>query len=273
MAMLSIGEFSRVTGLTIKTIRLYDDNGLLPPASVSEESGYRYYNAACVERARVVKALRELDFSLAEIGQILEAGGDEADIVSFLDRQKEAIARKLDRYAQVHRALEAVIDKERAAAMVTGPSRIEEKTIEDMLVAGIRAKGVYSDAGPRLGKIARAAGRHIAGNAMGLYYDGEYKDQDADFESCFPIKQAVQKEGVDVHTIPGGRAVCIMHVGPYDELGRSYQKLFEYMRDRKLEPQPPIREVYVKGPGMIFKGNPRKYVTEIQVLVQPSASS
>src|SRR5690348_16394095 len=112
MAMLSIGEFSRVTGLTIKTIRLYDEKGLLPPAVVRDETGYRYYDAASVERARVIKQLRDLEFSLAEIARILEAGNDEADIVSFLERQKDVIANKLERYAQVHRALETVIRTE-----------------------------------------------------------------------------------------------------------------------------------------------------------------
>ena len=88
--MLSIGEFSRVTGLTVKTVRLYDERGILPPAVVSDDSGYRYYNAACVERARVIKQLRELDFSLAAIAEILATGKDEADILSFLERQRSS---------------------------------------------------------------------------------------------------------------------------------------------------------------------------------------
>lgn len=269
--MLSIGEFSRVTGLTIKTIRLYDEKGLLPPAVVRDDSGYRYYDAASVERARVIKQLRDLDFSLAEIAQILETGSDEADIVGFLERQKEAIAKKLDRYAQVHRALETVIHTEKEAAMATKTTfHIEEKTLPEMLVAGIRGKGVYSDSGERFAKLGRAVGRHMAGKALGLYYDTEYKESDADFESCFPIRKAIAKDGVDVHTLPGGRCVALVHRGPYAELGRSYQRLFEYVRDKKLTPKTPSREVYIKGPGMIFKGNPKNYLTEIQVLVEES---
>jgi len=102
---------------------------------------------------------------------------------------------------------------------------------------------------------------------MGLYYDREYKEEDADFESCFPVKQEVKKEGVQVHRLEGGRCVALVHRGPYGELGRSYQKVFEYMREKKLEPKSPTREVYLKGPGMIFRGNPKNYLTEIQVLV------
>ena len=59
-----------------------------------------------------------------------------------------------------------------------------------------------------------------------------------------------------------------MHRGPYAEIGRSYQRVLEYVRAKKLSPKVPSREVYIKGPGMIFKGNPKKYLTEIQVLVQ-----
>ena len=267
--MLSIGEFSRVTGLTIKTIRLYDEKGLLPPAVVSDESGYRYYDAPCVERARVIKQLRDLDFSLAEIAQILEAGADEADIVEFLERQKEVIAQKLERYREVHRALETVIRTEKEAAMAsTTTFEIEEKILPEMIVAGIRAKGVYADAGARFARLGRAVGRHIAGKALGLYYDGEYKERDADFESCFPLRKAVPaKDGIDVRTLPGGRCVALVHRGPYSELGRSYQRVFEYLREKKLVPKSPSREVYLKGPGMIFRGNPKSYLTEIQVLV------
>ncbi len=269
--MLSIGEFSKVTGLTVKTLRLYDEKGLLPPASVSDDSGYRYYDGACVERARVVKELRDLDFSLEEIAQILQASSAEGDVVSFLEKHREAIAQKLKRYEEIQQALEVVIRQEKEAKMSSQQAAqfsIEEKTLGPVLVAGIRAKGRYEETGKRLGKIARAVGRHLAGAPLGLYFDGEYRDQDADFESCFPIKQAVQKEGVEVHTLEGGRCVSLVHQGPYQDLGRSYQRVFEYLRAHGLRAKAPIRELYLKGPGMIFKGNPKKYLTEIQILVE-----
>src|SRR6266511_6287165 len=98
-----------------------------------------------------------------------------------------------------------------------------------------------------------------------LYFDGEHKDEDADFESCFPVRQGARGEGISVRELPGGRFVYLLHRGPYDELGRSYQRVFEYLQGKGLKPALPSREVYLKGPGMIFRGNPRKYLTEIQV--------
>ncbi len=268
--MLSIGEFSKVTSLTIKTIRLYDEKGLLPPAVVSDGSGYRYYDAASVERARIIQELRALDFSLADIAQILEAGEDEADIVSYLEKHVDEVARKLDRYQQIHRALETLIAKEREAAMAaqSGIAPVEEKEVDRVLVAGIRGKGAYADSKARFSALGRAVGRFMNGKPLGLYYDTEYKEQDADFESCFPIRKEVRPEGIDVRWLEGGRCVSTVHTGPYSDLGASYRRVFEYIREKNFKPKVPSREVYIKGPGMIFKGNPAKYVTEIQVFVE-----
>lgn len=267
--MLSIGEFSKVTQLSVKTLRLYDEKGLLPPAHVSEETGYRYYDARSVERARVIHALRDLDFSLADIGQFL-ASSEDSDIVSMLEKQRDAVAQKLARYDEIQRALDALIQQQKETAMVsqTGAQEVELKQLGELLIAGIRGKGKYDDSKPRFAKLGRAAGRHIAGSPLGLYFDTEYKETDADFESCFPLKRAIEADGVSVRTLPGGRFVTLRHVGPYDTLGASYQRVFEYLRAQGLTPTTPSREVYLKGPGMIFKGNPKKYVTEIQIPVE-----
>ena len=72
MDLMSIGEFARRSGLSPKALRLYDKLGLLPPARVDADSGYRFYQAAHLERARLVAALRQLQTPLAEIEAILD---------------------------------------------------------------------------------------------------------------------------------------------------------------------------------------------------------
>ena len=67
--------------------------------------------------------------------------------------------------------------------------------------------------------------------------------------------------------LPGGSSVTLIHKGPYNEISRSYEKILAYVQEQGYEYQIPTREVYIKGPGMIFKGNPKKYLTEIQILV------
>ena len=96
--MLSIGELSRATGLTVKAIRLYHEAGLLVPSRVDPSTGYRYYDRAAVERARAIVVLRSLDFSVADCAEILGACEDEADLLAIFERQRDAIAEKLARY-------------------------------------------------------------------------------------------------------------------------------------------------------------------------------
>ena len=152
--------------------------------------------------------------------------------------------------------------------MENSTPNVQEKTLDSMLVAGVRMKGKYSECGRGFAQLGKAVGRHISGKPFCLYYDDEYREDDADLETCFPIRKAVQSAGISVRELAGGRCVALIHIGPYDQLGRSYEKLLAYVKDRDYEVVLPTREVYIKGPGMIFKGNPKKYVTEIQMLIK-----
>ena len=71
MGQMSIGEFARYSRLSAKALRLYDELGLLRPARVDEVSGYRFYEPGQLKQARLIAALRELQFPLAEIKAIL----------------------------------------------------------------------------------------------------------------------------------------------------------------------------------------------------------
>jgi len=267
--MLSIGELSKATSLTVKAIRLYHEAGLLLPSRVDPSTGYRYYDRAAVERARVIVALRGLDFSVAECADILGACEDEADLLAVFERQRAVIEGKLAKYRGVLATLERIIRREREANMSEKKaSEVVEKALEPVLVAGIRVRGRYGETGALLGRVARAAGRHVCGAPLNLYYDGEHREDDADFEACFPVRKAFSAAGIEVHELPGGPCLALVHVGAYDELGRSYAALFEEVRRRGLVPRLPTREVYLKGPGMVFRGNPKKYLTEIQIPVE-----
>lgn len=144
---------------------------------------------------------------------------------------------------------------------------VEEKTVEPLLVGGIRTKGRYSECGEIFGKLGRKLGRHIAGKAMMLAYDDEYKAEDADFEPCMQLRKAVEVEGVHVRELPGGRCLSLIHAGPYEDLPRSYGRIKEYLEANDVSILSPSREIYLKGPGILFKGNPQKYLTELQFLV------
>lgn len=268
--MYTIGEFSRITGLSVKTLRFYHEQGLLVPSTVDEQSGYRYYAPGKIEIADVITRLRSLDLSLAEIAELLRSYDDDGDVLELLERQSAVIAAKLRHYRGIARSLNLLMNKLKEERMFakTVSHTIEEKALSPMLIAAVRIHGRYSDCGPAFGRIARHFGRYLAGPPFLLHYDDEYRESDANFEACFPVRQSKKVEGIEVRELSGGLCVALVHKGPYDEMGRSYAKVFDYLKERDLEAEMPTREVYLKGPGMIFKGNPKRYLTEIQVVLK-----
>jgi DNA-binding transcriptional MerR regulator/effector-binding domain-containing protein len=270
--MFSIGEFSRITGLTIKTLRFYHERGLLVPARVESGSGYRSYDERNVETARTIVALRECEFSLEEIQAILQDHTDESDVLQFLEQRKQSLSERIARDRDLVSLIDRIIQHESEARHMHRQTsfEIEEKNLSPQWIAGIRMQGQYADCGQGFAKLGRSLGRHISGKPLCLYYDGEYRDEDASFEPCMPVARSMQVERVDVRELPGGRCISLIHRGPYNELGRSYERLIRYASQHGYQMQLPTREVYLKGPGMIFRGNPKKYLTEIQILVEAS---
>lgn len=265
--LFTVGQFSKISGLSVKTLRFYHEKGILVPARIDESSGYRYYDARAIERARIIVWLREMEFSIDDISEILKVTGDESDLLDWLELQKVRIAQRMRREREIVRAIDQIIANEREAreALRTVGFTVEEKAVPPVLVATWQFRGKYSDCGKGFSKLATAVGRYTSGKAFCLYYDAEYKDDDADIETCFPIRKEVRAEGISVRTLPGIRCLALMHRGPYTQLGRSYEKILRAAEQRELKLATPTREIYVKGPGMIFRGNPKKYITEIQL--------
>ena len=107
----SIGEFSKVTGLSVKTLRFYHEKGLLVPSSVDNASGYRFYDESKIEKARVIVQLRAMEFSIEDIGAVLGECADEADVLNYLERQKEVLQQRIQEDRDIVRSLNEIIAK------------------------------------------------------------------------------------------------------------------------------------------------------------------
>ena len=105
--LISIGRFARLSGLSPRALRLYDEVGILAPAATSLTTGYRYYSRDQLAVARRIRELRRLDFPLAEIRALLatpEPGVARAQLAAHraaLERQLLALQRKLERLANL----------------------------------------------------------------------------------------------------------------------------------------------------------------------------
>ncbi|MFJ6985088.1 MULTISPECIES: MerR family transcriptional regulator [unclassified Streptomyces] len=188
--LLGIGAFAARARLSAKALRLYDRLGLLAPAHVDEVSGYRYYRAGQVDRARRVALLRQLDMPLARVAEVLDAvGGDEAagllaaywaDVETRIAGQRTLAAylraRLSGRNSEMHAAFEVETVEVPAQVVVTE----RRHTLADELPAWIGASL------ERLEEAARACGG-VTGAPFVVYHAEVSTESDGPAETCVPV--------------------------------------------------------------------------------------
>ncbi len=106
--LLSIGKMAEINGVSIPTLRLYDKNGLLVPAYIDEESGYRYYTLQQTARLDIIAYMKELGMSLSEISHILEKE-DITLIEDILAQKNEQMHEQMRKLKERHDAVERAI--------------------------------------------------------------------------------------------------------------------------------------------------------------------
>ncbi len=264
-----IGDFSRISGITVKTLRYYQEYGILNPSFVDETTGYRYYDESILEKAKIIHALKDLDFSLNEIKEILSNCEDDSEIVPYLNRKTKEISEKISKYNQMKKRLDNILKLENQMNKITQDTTVKIVEIPDLLIATIRFQGKYEEVGAAFGKLFKGCGRYYAGSNFSLYHQAEFQEI-ADIEAGITVKKEIKKEGISCKTLKGGKALSTIHRGPYTTIGESYKRILDYKNQNNLKTVLPTRELYLKGPGMIFRGNARKYITEIQIMLDES---
>jgi DNA-binding transcriptional MerR regulator/effector-binding domain-containing protein len=264
--MLSIGEFSKTTSLTVKALRYYHDLGILMPGKIDDFTGYRYYSREALFRADAILILKELGFSLNEIISILKDCSDDQELSAYLEKKISDVEKKITDLKSTRKKLE--LYKSNIATEAIVPSDIKKGVFAETWICGIRYKGKYSDFGKYFSKLMKKTGRFIKGKALGFCYDLEYKEEDADIEVCVATRKKIEVPEINCRLFPETPCISIVHKGPYGTQGPSYMKLFDYCSRKDYKQIAPIIERYIKGPGFIFTGNPENYLTELIILLQ-----
>jgi effector-binding domain-containing protein len=152
--------------------------------------------------------------------------------------------------------------------MATTNFDCQEKSLPAMKVAALRMHAPYQKCGAGFSKLFKRFWFKSCGPAMLLCYDTEYKDV-ANYEVAVPVKGGESVDGIEVRELPAGQCIALLHKGPYDQLAPSYDKARAQVAAKGYKLSLPSREIYLKGCGMIFRGNPQNYLTEIQLMLEP----
>jgi effector-binding domain-containing protein len=269
--LFKIGDFSRLSFVTIKTLRYYDEIGLLKPVRVDKFTGYRYYAPEQLTQLNYIMALKDLGLSLDEIAVFVKDNLTPVQLRDIFILKKAELQQRVTeeqrRLDQVERLLKRI---EQEGSMPNYQMQI--KKLEPLLVAGIRQViPTYADCGPMFVEVYRylaSQGAQPVGPLAFLMYDTEYKERDVDVEVAVPVSKKIAGSGrVKVYELPGiDQAVTTLHKGPYHGVTEAYTAIMSWCEANQYELYTPSREIYLTDPNT--EKDPANNITEVQFPVR-----
>jgi DNA-binding transcriptional MerR regulator len=248
-ALLTIGEFSRASYLTIKTLRHYHEVGLLEPAQVDSSSGYRYYRADQIATAQTIRRLRELEMPVEQVKGVLhadDAGERNALIAAHLQRMEQQLDRTTAAVASLRALLqepEDAIAVEFRAVPPTPALSISAVVSLDALVSW------WTAAFDELTGTLAANRLRPAGNSGALYAQEVFEQARGEVVVFVPIAEQVTATGrARPVNVPAAEVAVTIHHGAHDDFDRSYGALGRYLAEHDLKVEEPVREYYLVGP-------------------------
>jgi len=270
--MFKIGEFSRLVRVSPRMLRHYEKCGLFYPAEIDKYTGYRQYGAGQIPLLARIVALRDMGFSIEEIGDILPNFEDHAYLDKVLRAQTAAVKStieaeqdKLEKLMQ----MSATVRKERNI-MVFDVVLKELPPVKVLTLRGIIPH--YRDEGMLWEKLGQYIGERqvaINGGGYSTYFDEEYKEQDPDVEIAVPVNKLGESEGDFVYKeYPGiPQAATVRFSGPFDGgYDAASEKLAGWMEEQGYAFSGYLRGHVIASPHENSK--PEDLLTELQAPVE-----
>ena len=271
--MIRIGDFSKLSRVSIKTLRYYDEMDLLKPIEVDRFTGYRYYEFDQLAQLYRILALKDLGFSLEEIGRFLDSDLSVEQMRGMLKLRQAEIRQQVEeevaRLARVELWLREIEQEDSMSKY-----DVVIKKIEPINVASVR--GVVPtppdqrSLWDQLLDYLNQKGARMIGPPMALYHDPEYKERDWDIEVVMPIvDDLVSENGVRVYNLPASeKTACVVHTGPFATIGEAYDALAKWIDQNGFHIVGPGRELNLRLPEKLGDQNDPNTVNEIQYPVE-----
>ena len=245
---LTIGDFSRATFLSVKTLRHYHRVGLLEPSDVDPMTGYRRYTSEQIPTAQVIRRFRDLDMPLEEINSVLHAPDQTVRsqlIAAHLNRLEQSLA-------ETQRAVAALRD---LLEHPSPPGPIEHRQIAATEAAAITATvdvgdllAWYQGAIGEIGATLSAQDVASSGPPGGIYADQLFSDERGEATVFVPVSGELRPVGrVQRFVAPQVELAMITHAGSHADVDRSYGALATYVSEHALAVDGPVREYYLVG--------------------------
>jgi DNA-binding transcriptional MerR regulator len=269
--MFQIGNFSRLSQVTVKALRHYDEIGLFKPARVDPFSGYRYYSTNQLPHLNRILALKDLGLSLEQIKDLM-AEDVPLDQLRGMLRMKQTELQGLidDEQERLDRVAARLRQIEREGTMPE--YEVVKKKIKKMKAATLRGiLPAYSHVPEQIGKVFAYIGQNRGfpvGPPMSLYHDHEYREQDVDVETVVPVKGPIKDgEEIVIRELPAIEAAVLIHEGDVADISQAYEAAGHWIEANGYQIAGPVRERYLsEGP----PDDSSQMVIEIQLPITPA---
>ncbi len=266
-----IGEFSKLTRISVRMLRHYQDRGLLEPAWTDPFSGYRYYSPDQLGHAQNIREFRDIGLPIEEmivavnadspqvVAQILAVHGDRLQLVASEATEKlNSLRRLLERTKENIMSFEVVRESIPAMTIISLRKVIANYGVEGQL---------WTEMMPLM--MQAGIGWDSVGIGGAIFHDSDYKETDCDVEIWMQIPEPVEvPEPMQCRDFPVHEAIRTTVVGPYDDvIGPASDALARYAAEHDLNPGL-MYNIYTVGPGQTQ--NPEEYVTEVCSEVFPA---
>jgi DNA-binding transcriptional MerR regulator/effector-binding domain-containing protein len=259
---LTVGEFSRMTHLSVKTLRHYHQVGLLEPVQVNPETGYRYYSAEQIPHAQVIRRLRDLEMPVPEVKAVLAAPDvsiRNAVISAHLDRLETELGKihtAVDSLRSILEAPESAVVIEHRTTRPTAALGVAE------MVDRVDVLAWWQGALGELRGVVRAQGLEATGPSGGLYASELFQHGRGQATVFIPIDGEARSVGrVMPFVVPEAELAVLTHRGSLENIDISYGQLGSYVTTHEISIEGPLREYYIVD--LVASVDPHQWVTEI----------
>lgn len=271
--MLKIGIFSKLSRISIRMLRYYDENGLLAPREVDPATGYRYYHESQLIEAERLVVLREMGFGVEAMGAILRAYHDPKALEQFLQVRREELRGELENARRRLALLDATLERVGKDGIIMDYNvtlkelpRRQVASLRDVIPSYMREGDLWHR------MMAETAGQGLQMAepcySMAIFHDEEYREENVDVEVQMAVKGSyTDTESVRFFTAEAQTMASVTVQGSYQQMGRVNQALAGWIAENGYEISGPMFNIYHVGPAQTPEES--QWITEVCMPVRP----
>ncbi len=264
-----IGEFSKMAMTTVKTLRYYDEIGLLKPEAVDDFTGYRLYSGAQLAQLHRIQSLRQAGLTVGEVQGIVSGG----DATAILTRRAAELADELSETQGRLSRIEFILQgkqEERIMSYSATIKRIPEQTVYSVEMTMPSFEAYFTEI-PALGAKIKEHYPDLKCATPSYCFcinrDHEWKESDNHIEFGEAVTEIMPDfDDVRFHTMPATDVVSVMHRGPYEDMNAAFVFAIEWLEANGYKVADDPRCSYIDG--IWNKDDVADWLTEIQIPVQ-----